>query len=147
MTNDQFIKIVEQKIGQAVAEIDGENPHFLPDHIRSFTETADLYLESHGIDTGLTIVADSGIAPDPFDNILGLMLAYVTAASMVDDDLVQKVRSGQMGLSFRTAVSEITTNQAAITLTSSAKRLRSDADRLILLYLSGDPNSRVVRLQ
>jgi hypothetical protein len=148
VTQEELLLIVKQKVGQAVAVINGEEPTYLDEFLLKYVKTVNFILFSLGIDTELVIDHTAKtITPDPFDDELGLLLAYGVASNLVGDDLVNKLHKGELGLSFTTGVTQITTNQAAITLKTSANALTSQFDLLVAAYLSGDPNAVNERLQ
>jgi hypothetical protein len=144
----ELLDIIRQRVGEVVAEIGGDNPKYLNETLLRYVKTANFVLASHGITTGLVIDPTLDvISPEPIDDAHGLLLAIYSASSLVADDLLYKLRIGELGLSFTTGATQITTNQAAITLKDSSKVLRNEFNRLITLYLSGDPNAVVERLQ
>lgn len=148
MTTAEFLLMVEQKIGQALAEVGGENPQYLGEFILQYAKTANFILKLDGIDTSLVFdPPNETITPQPIDDSHGTILACLTAASLIDDDLLNRLRSGEMGLAFRTGATEITTNQAAITLSATAKSLRALYERMRISYLSGEPIVASERLQ
>lgn len=153
MLTSELLDIIKQKVGEAVAEIGGDNPTYRNEFLLRYVKTADFVLRMQGVDTAaggdaLTIDPTSDtITPEPLDDSVGVLLAFHTAASIVLDDLTQKLRDGELGLSFSTGATQITTNQAAITLRSSGMEIRREANMLLTLYLSGDPNAVTERLQ
>jgi hypothetical protein len=149
VTTQELLEIVRQKIGQAVAEIGGENPQYLDSFLLRYVITANFVLKSMGVTTGVTsITPDSeSITPSTLDDDVGLLLAVYTAASLVGDDLVNRLRAGELGLSFSTGISTITTNQAAITLKGSSNELKHEYRELLTQYFADDPNSTIERLQ
>ncbi|MBU8920977.1 MAG: hypothetical protein KOO63_03870 [Bacteroidales bacterium] len=147
MTLAVIFKIIKQKIGQSLAEIDGEQQEMLNSFLIHYIETANSLLAAYGITTGVTVDTDAvSLSADPADAI-GLLLAYQCASSLIADDLVNRLKNGELGISFKTGASEITTNQAAITLKASAHRINRDYETLLVAYLSGDPNSVIERFQ
>ena len=147
MTLAVILKIIKQKIGQALAEIDGEQQELLNSFLIHYIETANFLLTAYGITTGITVDTDAeSLSAEPTIAV-GLLLAYQCAASLIADDLVNRLKNGELGISFKTGASEITTNQAAITLKASAHRIHKDYEMLMVAYLSGDPHSVIERLQ
>lgn len=145
MTTSQVLEVMKQKIGQAVGEIDGECPTYLDSFLMKYIETINWILVSMGLDEEVAVDAVAvSITPDP-SNKVGLLLAFGAASNLIADDLANKVKSGELGLSFSTATTEITTNQAAITLSGTSKKLWSDFNRLFTAYMSEDPNSILER--
>ena len=149
MTTSELTTLIRQLIGDAIAEVGGENPTFLTEFLLRYVVTSKYVITMLGVDASAITVtpASESITPDPFDDEIGLMLAFHAAASIVGDDLVNRLRSGEMGLSFSTGLTQITTNQAAITLKTSSGRLDKKFRMLLTKYLSGDPNTVVERLQ
>lgn len=148
MLTSELLDIIRQRVGEVVAEIGGDNPKYLNETLLRYVKTANFVLSSYGITTALTIDPTSDtITPEPIDDAHGLLLAIYAASSLVADDMVYKLRTGELGLSFTTGATQITTNQAAITLKDAAKALRVEFNRLLTLYLAGDPNDVAERLQ
>ena len=147
MTLSVILGIVKQKIGQALAEIDGENPEMLNSFLVSYLNTANITLIAYGVATGVTVDTDTDTLSAEPDDVIGLLLAFHAASNLIADDLANRVKNGELGISFKTGASEITTNQAAITLKSSARSIHKDYEMLLAAYLSGDPNSVIERLQ
>ena len=147
MTLSVILNIIKQKIGQALAEIDGENPEILNSFLIEYLNTANITLTAFGVETGVTVDTDNdSLSSDPED-VIGLLLAFHAASNLIADDLVNRLKNGELGISFKTGASEITTNQAAITLKASARSVHTDYEMLLTAYLSGDPNSVIERLQ
>ena len=145
MTTSQVLEVMKQKIGQAVGEVGGECPTYLDGFLIKYIETINWILVSMGLDEEVVVDANAvSITPDP-TNKVGLLLAYGAASNLISDDLAQKVKSGELGLSFSTATTEITTNQAAITLSGTSKKLWSDFNSLFTAYMSEDPNTIIER--
>jgi hypothetical protein len=147
VTTDEVLIVVRQRIGEAVAVIGGETPRYVDSFLLKYIKTTNFKLKLFGIDTELTIDPDAEtITPDPSD-AHGLLLAMGAASQLIGDDLVHRLNTGEMGLSFTTGATQITTNQAAITLRLSSNTVRKDFDMLLNAYLSGDPNDVIERLQ
>jgi len=143
-----ILRIIRQKVGQAVAEINGDDPLYLDDFIFEYLRSADFVLNSLGITTGLDIDADEEtIQPEEVSIIIGMLLSLRTSADIVASDLIYKLQSGEMGLSFSTGAAQITTNQAAITLKTFADKLNKDFSILLTAYFAGDPDSIASRIQ
>lgn len=146
MTTTDVLDVLKQKIGQAVADIDGTLPDYEDDFLLSYVKTVGFELTVLGIDPGITVDTTNGLSAEVSIPI-GMLLAIGAAADLVGDDLLVKLKSGQLGLSFRTALAEVTTNQAAIILNSSSLGLSRLYNLMITAYLSGDPNSVLIRAQ
>jgi hypothetical protein len=146
VTKAEVIRIIEQRIGQAIGQIGCDSPGYLDEFLLEYVKTSNFLLESLGAETGVTVdPAAETITPDPSD-VIGLLLAYQSAATLIGDDLITRLKSGELGLSFSTGVTDISTNQAAITLRTSANKLISDYELLLTAYFAGDPNTVVERL-
>lgn len=147
MTTDEVLTILRQRVGEAVALIDGDTPRYVDSFLLGYVKTVNFKLGLFGIDTELTVDPEGeSISPDP-TNVHGLLLAIGAASQLIGDDLVHRLNTGEMGLSFSTGATQITTNQAAITLRLSSNSVKKDFDLLLNAYLSGDPNDVIERLQ
>jgi hypothetical protein len=142
-----ILKIIKQKIGQAVAEIECEDPEYINSFLMHYIETANTTLNAFGIVTGITVDVDAESISAEATDAIGLLLAFHAASSLIADDLVNRLKTGELGISFKTGASEITTNQAAITLRTSARSVHHDFELLKDAYLSDDPNSVITRMQ
>lgn len=149
MTTEELLEIIRQRIGQAVAEIGGENPQYLDSFLLRHVVTANFVLKSMGVTTGITSISPDSetITPSVLDDGVGVLLAYHAASSLVGNDLVNRLRRGEMGLSFTTGLTTITTNQAAITLRAVSDKIDADYRELLTRYFADDPNDLVERLQ
>lgn len=146
MTKAEVIRIIEQRIGQAIGQIGCDSPGYLDEFLLEYVKTSNFILQSLGVETAVTVDPSAEtITPDPTD-VIGLLLAYQSAATLIGDDLITRLKSGELGLSFSTGITDISTNQAAITLRTSANKLISDLELLMAAYFAGDPNSVVERL-
>lgn len=145
MTSNEILEVIRQRIGQAVSEIDGDPPIYGDDFLLSYVKTANFNLTVLGVTTGIT-VSSSSITPDATIDI-GMLLASGAAALIIGDDLLNRLKNGELGLSFSTGASQISTNQAAINLKSSGDQIKHWHDMLLAVYLSRDPNAVILRAQ
>lgn len=144
MTTEEVLTVIEQKIGQAVGVIHGEPPLYSAEFLLTYVLTQNYELQTFGVTTGVTVHSGS-ISPDP-STAIGMLLAYGTAASLVGDDLVNRLKGGELGLSFSTGATSISTIQAAGILKNYAANLHRMYTLLLTAYLSGDPNSVLARI-
>lgn len=145
LTTDEVLGVVNQKIGQAISELGGNAPVYSREFILSYLKTINFELKVLGISTAVE-VSNSDISPDAALAI-GMLLAYGAAASIIRSDLLDRVKNGELGVSFTSGASAISTNQAGLYLKQSATSLEGWYDRLLTAYLSGDPNSVLSRVQ
>jgi hypothetical protein len=144
MTTDEILTIIEQKIGQAVGSIHGEPPLYDTEFLLSYVKTQSFDLAVMGVVTGVTVFSGS-ISPDPTLPV-GMLLAFGSAASLVSDDLINRLRGGELGLSFSSGATSISTIQAAGILRNFAANLERSYHLLLTAYLSGDPNAVLARI-
>jgi hypothetical protein len=76
-----------------------------------------------------------------------MLLASSAAAAIINDDVLNRLRNGELGLSFTSGATSISTNQAAINLKNSSQNLIMWKDLLLTAYLSGDPNAVLSRME
>jgi len=145
MTTAEILAIVEQFIGQADAILGGEHGDYTDPFILDHLKTVNFMLKSSGIDTGVAVdpVAET-ITPAPTDK-LGLLLAVKTATVIIKGDLIKKVRLGELGVSFKTGATSITTSDAAKRLTDFSDFLMRKSEMLETMFLSEDPNTVILR--
>lgn len=139
MTTDEVLDVIKQKIGQAIQEIGGDSPIYPDDFLLKYIKTANFTLTVLGIHTGVN-VSTTDITPEA-SIVIGMLLASSVAASVISDDVLIRLRNGELGLSFTSGATSISTNQAAINLKNSSEQLMLWRDLLLTAYLSGDPNS------
>lgn len=139
MTTDEVLDVVKEKISQAVLEVGGASPMYPDDFLLKSVKTANFMLTVLGVTTGVT-VSTTAITPDP-TIVIGMLLASAAAASLIEGDVLSRLRNGELGLSFSSGATSISTNQAAINLKGSSENLRAWYNLLLTAYLSGDPNS------
>ena len=144
MTTEEVLAVVEQKIGQAVGVIHGEPPLYSSEFLLTYVLTQNFELEVLGVVTGVTVYSGS-ISPDP-TTAIGMLLAYGAAAAIVNDDLINRLKGGELGLSFSTGATSISTIQAASILKNFASSLNKMKHLLLTAYLSGDPNAVLARI-
>jgi hypothetical protein len=145
MTTDEVINLVKQKVGQAVSELGGNAPIYSPEFILDYIKTQNWELEVMGVVTGVEVTT-SQIIPDAATSI-GLLLAYGAAASIIRDDLLDRLKNGELGISFTSGASAISTNQAGLYLKQSATALDALYNKLLTQYMSKDPNGVLGRDQ
>lgn len=145
MTTEEVVHIVTQRIGQAVSELGGNAPVYSPDFILDYVKTQNWELQVMGVDTGVEVTT-SLITPDAALAI-GLLLAYGAAASIIRDDLLDRLKNGELGVSFTSGASSISTNQAGLHLKQSAQALDTLYNRVLTKYMSQDPNGILGRDQ
>ena len=146
MTLEEVLVVVRQKIGQAIADIDGEPPLYSDDFLTQYLKTSNFELTILGVETEVTVDSDAvTITPDP-STVIGMLLAYTAAVAIISDDLVYRLKNGELGLAFTSGATSINTNQAAGVLRDFSKMLTSRRDLLLSAYLSGDPNAVLSRI-
>jgi len=147
MTTAELLLIVQQFVGEAAAVLGGEAETYTDSFILEYVKTMNFMLIMSDITTSISVdpLAET-ITPDPSDSI-GMLLATKTAAGIIGGDLLKKVRLGELGISFKSGATSITTSEAAKKLNDIQNRLIVQADRLETMYLSDDPNSRFQRKQ
>jgi len=144
MTTPDLLTIVRQRVGMTLAEIGVELPPYSDTFLLGYAKTVNYYLNGIGVATGVTVTT-ADITPEP-TNIIGLLLASATAMWLVRDDLLGKLGNGELGLSFSSGATSITSTQATKSLETSANKLEEWHNFLLTVYLSGDPNSYNQRL-
>ena len=145
MTTEEVLGVIRQNIGQAIQEVQGECPIYLDEFLLKYVMTANFTLQVLGVVTGVS-VSTTTISPDP-SVAIGMLLASSASASIIGDDMLHRLRNGELGLSFSSGATSISTNQAAINLKGSAENLFTWRDLLLTAYLSGDPNAVLSRLE
>ncbi len=147
MTTSEVLVIMRQLIGEAAAVLDGELEFYSDTDLLECVKTADFLLNAAGVVTALAIDPDAEtITPEPVDAI-GLMLAHKGSVVLLRGDLTKRVRLGELGVSFKSGATSITTTEATRSLGASANKLADTFEVLLTLYLSDDPNSVLTRLQ
>lgn len=147
MTTAEVLVITRQLIGEAAAILDGEIEFYSDADLLEHIKTADFLLNATGVVTALVIDPDAEtITPDPIDTI-GLMLAYKGSTIVLRGDLTKRVRLGELGVSFKSGATSITTTEATRALSMGANKLADAFENLLTLYLADDPNSVLTRLQ
>lgn len=139
MNTSDILAVVRQKIGQAVDEIDCNSPTYPDSFLLSYVNTTNLILTSLGVQTNV-VVSGTTIVPDATVQI-GLLLAFGAAASLIKSDLLKRLRNGELGLSFSSGATSISTNIASGQLKAIADEIKDSFEVLLTSYLSGDPNS------
>jgi hypothetical protein len=146
MNTEDLLDVVRQKIGQAVQEINGEAPSYGDSFILRSVKTANFHLITLGVVTGVIVdTVNDILLPDSFSIPIGMLLASAASASLIRDDLLSRLRRGELGLAFSTGATTISTNQAAISLQAQADNLDRWHELLFTAYLSGDPNGVIQR--
>jgi len=147
MTAEAVLRVIRQKIGEALATIHGEDPIYDDEVLLEYVETVNFELTALGINLELVVTPSAlTIAPEPSVRF-GMILATGAAANIVGDDVLKKLTSGELGISFRTATTEITTNQAAINLRGASDVLRDSYNKMVTAYLATDPDGVTLRAQ
>lgn len=139
MTTEEVLDVIKQKISQAIQEVGGEIPLYPDDFLLKFVKTANFHLSVLGVETGV-VVGSVSITPDP-STIMGMLLASEAAASLIDSDVLSRLKNGGLGVSFSSGATAISTNQAAINLKGSSDNIRTWHSLLLTAYLSKDLNS------
>jgi len=147
MSTEEVLDVVRLKIGQAVDEIGGNAPFYPDDFILRNIKTANFELISLGIETAVVInpLAET-ITPDP-ELKIGMLLASGGASNIIKSDLLNRVKNGELGLSFSSGATSISTIQAAQQLKSVADDLGDWHSLLRSVFLSRDPNGILGRDQ
>lgn len=145
MTTEEVLQVIRERIGQAIQEVGGESPFYPDDFLLKYVKSANFTLLVLGVTTSVVVTAGD-IVPAP-SIAIGMLLASAAAASIIGDDVLVRLRNGELGMSFSSGATSISTNQAAINLKSSSDNLNMWRDLLLTAYLSGDPNSVLARLE
>ena len=147
MTTEEVLDVVKQRIGQAVAEIGGMAPTYSDDFLIRYIKSVNFELTVFGVITGVVVNSTTIlITPDPSVDI-GMLLAYGVAADLIGSDLLDRLRNGELGISFTSGASAISTNQAGLYLKQYANSLDRSYNGLLTAYLSRDPNTVLGRDQ
>lgn len=145
MTTADVLTIVRQRVGMSLAEIGIDYPPYSDTFLLSYVKTANYHLNGIGVTTGVNVTT-SDITPEPTD-IIGLLIASTTAMWLIRDDMLNKLKDGELGISFSSGATSITSIQAAKSLETSADKIEDWHNLLLNVYLGGDPNSANLRLQ
>ena len=147
MTTAEVLVIMRQLIGEVAAVLEGEIEFYDDTTLLSHVKTADFLLKSAGVVTAVVVdpVAET-ITPAPADAV-GLLLSYKAAVLVLRGDLTKRVRLGELGVSFKSGATSITTTEAVRSLNTGTNNLTTAFETLLTLFLSDDPNSVFVRKQ
>ena len=147
MDTDDILDVLRQKIGQVCQEINGEAPTYSELALLKYVKTINFNLITLGVVTGVTIdtVVNQTLIPNVVSIPIGMLLASGAAAGLIRDDLLNKLKRGELGIAFSTGATTISTNQAAISLNNAADILDDWHGLLLTAYLSGDPNGVIRR--
>jgi hypothetical protein len=130
----------------AIAEIGGEQPPYSDRFLLTYAKSVNYHLNGIGVVTGVTVdELTVEITPEPTD-IIGLLIASATAVWLVKDDMTDRLSKGELGVSFSSGATAITSTQAARSLAGEADKLAEWHNLLLNVYLSGDPSSYNQRL-
>lgn len=147
MNTEEILDVVRQKIGQAAQEIGGEAPSYGDSFLLRSVKTANFHLITLGVVTGILVdVVNNVLIPNSVSIPIGMLLSSAACASLIRDDLLSRLRRGELGMAFSTGATTISTNQAAISLQTQASSLDQWHELLLTAYLSGDPNGVLRRL-
>ncbi|SRR5258705_3414615 len=147
MTTEEVLDVVRQRIGQAISEIGGNAPVYPDDFLIRYIKSINLELIVLGVKTNVDIDINTVVInPNP-SIAIGMLLAYGVASSLVGSDLLDRLRNGELGISFTSGASAISTNQAGLYLKQYANFLYNSYNGLLTAYLSGDPNTVLGRDQ
>lgn len=147
MSTEEVLDVVRLKIGQAVDEIGGNAPFYPDDFLLRNVKTANFELIALGIITGVLIdPLLETITPDP-DLKIGMLLASGGASNVIKSDLLNRVKNGELGMSFSSGATSISTIQAAQQLRTVADDLGNWYNLLQSVFLSRDPNGVLGRDQ
>jgi len=146
MVTEEILDVVRQKIGQAVQEIGGEAPSYGDSFLLRSIKTANFHLITLAVNTGVLVdIVNNILVPDGVSIPVGMLLASAASASLIRDDLISRLRRGELGIAFSTGATTISTNQAAISLQAQADNIDRWHELLLTAYLSGDPNGVIQR--
>ncbi len=147
MNTEEVLDVVRQKIGQAVQEIGGEAPSYGDSFLLRSIKTVNFHLLTLGVVTGVLVdINNNALVPNLVSIPIGMLLSSGASASLIRDDLISRLRRGELGMAFSTGATTISTNQAAISLQMQADRLNKWHELLFTAYLSGDPNGVLQRV-
>lgn len=140
MTTEEVLEVVRQKIGQAIDEVGGNAPTYPDDFLLRCIKTVNFTLLVLGVVTNVTVdTTNNVITPDPSLPI-GMLLASGGTVSVIKDDLLNRLKNGELGMSFSSGATTISTIQAATQLRGFADSLDNWYNTLLAAYMSGDPN-------
>ncbi len=146
MNTEDVLEVVRQKTGQAVQEIGGEAPSYGDSFLLRSVKTVNFHLITLGVNTGVLVDTNNNVlVPNLVSIPIGMLLSSAASASIIRDDLISRLRRGELGIAFSTGATTISTNQAAISLQSQADNIDRWHELLLTAYLSGDPNGVIQR--
>jgi len=147
VNTEEVLDVVRQKIGQATQEIGGEAPSYGDSFLLRSVKTVNFHLVTLGVQTGVVVdITNDTLVPNSVSIPIGMLLSSAACASLIRDDLISKLRRGELGMAFSTGATTISTNQAAISLQAQADKLDRWHELLLTAYLSGDPNGVLQRI-
>jgi len=138
MDNDGILREIRRRVGDVdgildPAEIDQSNIFWY-----QYMDSANVHLAATNIITATYIVnSGTGISPDT-TIIDGLLIATWSVAHYLSADVSTKVRSGELGIRFKSGQDELSTVEAAKKIESAADRAEKEFRAYVNIKLA-DP--------
>ncbi len=146
MTTDQVLS----KIRRLIAEVDQVASLLTDEEILGAVADARDYLELVNVPEFNTLAVDTDVTSETYgitdeDDLtlqLGTILAYLAAATLLEQAYHGKVQRGELGVSWSSGLEAESTLQAGRTYLDAVNGLRIDADALILSQRNNSLSSR-----
>jgi len=139
------LKEIRRRVGGVEGILDSINIDYSDEFWFEYVDGAVNFLSATDIITATYLVSGTVISPEP-STIDGLLLANWTVWTYLASDLSKKVRSGELGIRFKTGQDEISTVEAARKIETIADQAEKSFRHLVGMKLA-DKDGKAVRVQ
>lgn len=136
MNSEGILREVRRRISDVDGVLDELTLDYSDDYIFEYISSAIDYLEVTLITTTTYTLSGTAISPEP-SKIDGLLIAALSAKMIVLGDTLTRLKSGELGVRFRSGQDEISTIEAGRLLEASGQRIEKDYRNLVMAKLAG----------
>jgi len=139
------LKEIRRRVGGVEGILDSINIDYSDEFWFEYVDGAVNFLSATDIITATYLVSGTAISPEP-STIDGLLLANWTVWTYLTSDISKKIRSGELGIRFKSGQDEISTIEAARKIETVADHAEKAFRHLVGMKLA-DKDGKAVRVQ
>lgn len=146
MTIEGILKEIRRRLGDVDGLLDELTLDYSDDHIFEYIASAiDFLTVTMPTDQFVYSFSGSSISPEA-ETVDGLLIASLAAKMIIKNDVLAKIKNGELGIRFKSGLDEISTIEAGKLIRESVSSIDDDYRMLVMAKLSGR-DAGAVRLQ
>lgn len=137
MTIEGILKEIRRRLGDVDGLLDeltlDYSDEFIFEYITSAIDMLEVTMPEDEFDYTFS---GSSISPEPI-KVDGLLIAALAAKMIIKNDVLAKIKSGELGIRFKSGLDELSTIEAGKLMRESVSAIDSDYRTLVMAKLAG----------